>query len=133
MISRNPKQAPFLAKLLLKQMTVYNKKHSIIDDFEETFSEIEQTEGALKAKFWYWSNVLKSCPKYLGLIITMRSIMFKNYLKITVRQFTRSKLFSLINVFGLAMGITICMIISFWLQRELSYDRFHRILIGSIV
>ena len=51
--------------------------------------------------------------------------MFKNYLKITVRQFTRSKLFSVINVFGLAMGITICMIIGFWLQRELSYDRFH--------
>jgi len=52
--------------------------------------------------------------------------MFKNYLKIAYRYFTGHKLFSFINVFGLAIGISTCTIISLWVQRELSYDRFHK-------
>jgi len=52
--------------------------------------------------------------------------MFKNYLKIAYRYFTGHKLFSFINVFGLAIGIATCTIISLWVQRELSYDSFHK-------
>jgi len=51
--------------------------------------------------------------------------MLKNYLKIAYRHFVRNKLFSFINLFGLAIGLSICMIISLWVQRESSYDRFH--------
>ena len=52
--------------------------------------------------------------------------MLANHLKIAYRNFVNHKLFSFINVFGLAVGITICLIISLWVQRELSYDRFHK-------
>ncbi len=52
--------------------------------------------------------------------------MFKNYLKIAYRYFIGHKLFSFINVSGLAIGIATCAIISLWVQRELSYDRFHK-------
>ena len=52
--------------------------------------------------------------------------MFKNYLKIAYRYFISHKLFSFINIFGLAIGIATCAIISLWVQRELSYDRFHK-------
>jgi putative ABC transport system permease protein len=51
--------------------------------------------------------------------------MFKSYIRIAYRYFIRHKLFSFINVFGLATGLSICLIISLWVQRELSYDRFH--------
>ena len=51
--------------------------------------------------------------------------MFKNHLKIAYRNFIRYKLYSFINVFGLAIGLSVCMIISLWVLRELSYDRFH--------
>ncbi|MFH1941989.1 MAG: ABC transporter permease [bacterium] len=51
--------------------------------------------------------------------------MLKNYFKIAYRNFVRYKLFSFINVFGLAIGLAICMIITLWVQRELGYDRFH--------
>jgi len=54
-----------------------------------------------------------------------RFTMFKNHLKIAYRNFIRHKLYSFINVFGLATGLSICMIISLWVLRELSYDRFH--------
>ena len=53
-------------------------------------------------------------------------MMFNNNIKLAFRHITKSKLYSLINVFGLAIGIAICMIISFWVQREISYDGFHK-------
>ena len=52
--------------------------------------------------------------------------MFHNYIKIALRNLSRNKLYTFINGFGLGLGIAICMIISFWVQRELSYDSFHR-------
>ena len=52
--------------------------------------------------------------------------MLKSYLTIAVRSLTRYKAYSLINVAGLAIGMTCCMLILLFVQHELSYDRFHR-------
>ncbi|MEQ8905025.1 ABC transporter permease [Ekhidna sp.] len=51
--------------------------------------------------------------------------MFKNYLKITYRTFVRQKVYSLLNVSGLAIGLACCMLICFYIYDELSYDTFH--------
>lgn len=51
--------------------------------------------------------------------------MFKNYLKIAFRNLLRHKLYSLINVLGLALGMACCLLIILFIQDELSYDRFH--------
>ena len=54
-----------------------------------------------------------------------RLTMFKNYLKIAIRQIKRQKGYSFINISGLAIGMTCCMLILLWVQDELSYDKFH--------
>jgi len=51
--------------------------------------------------------------------------MFKNYLKIAFRNLFRHKIFSFINIAGLAVGITCSLLILLWVQDELSYNRFH--------
>ena len=51
--------------------------------------------------------------------------MFSNYLKIALRNLTRQKLYSLINVFGLAVGIAACIIALIFIRHELSFDTFH--------
>ncbi len=51
--------------------------------------------------------------------------MFKNYFKIAFRSFSFNKLYSFINISGLAIGIAACALIYFWVQDELSYDQFH--------
>jgi ABC-type antimicrobial peptide transport system permease subunit len=56
----------------------------------------------------------------------MRDFMINNYLKIAVRNLKTHKFYSVINVFGLAMGLTVCILILLWVQDELSYDRFHQ-------
>ncbi|GAB3822339.1 hypothetical protein GCM10028895_26570 [Pontibacter rugosus] len=51
--------------------------------------------------------------------------MLKNYLKMAYRNLMRHKVFSLINVLGLALGMTCSILILLWVQDEVSYDRFH--------
>src|ERR1700744_3544598 len=52
--------------------------------------------------------------------------MIKNYIKMAWRNLIRQKLFSLINVSGLAIGLAVCMLIMLYVAHEHSYDRFHR-------
>ena len=52
--------------------------------------------------------------------------MFQNYLKTTLRNLWKHKSFTLINVFGLAAGLTACMLIVLYIQHELSFDQFHQ-------
>ncbi|MBO9727356.1 MAG: ABC transporter permease [Chitinophaga sp.] len=51
--------------------------------------------------------------------------MFKNYLKIAWRYLWRNKVFSLINVLGLTVGLTACFFIFLYVHFEWSYDKFH--------
>jgi len=52
--------------------------------------------------------------------------MLKNYLKIAARSLMRHRLFTAINVGGLALGVACCLLIGLYIQNELSYDRYHR-------
>lgn len=51
--------------------------------------------------------------------------MFKNYFITAVRNMKRNKTFSLMNISGLAVGIAGCVLILFYVQYELSYDKCH--------
>src|SRR5674476_941651 len=51
--------------------------------------------------------------------------MIKNYFKIAFRNLWNNKGFSAINILGLAIGITTCLIIMLFVYNELSYDRFN--------
>jgi putative ABC transport system permease protein len=52
--------------------------------------------------------------------------MLKNYLKIAFRNLSRNKLFSSINIFGLAAGLAVCLLIMLYIFDELSYDTHHK-------
>jgi len=54
-----------------------------------------------------------------------RDFMIKNYLKIAFRNFLKNKAFSIINILGLAIGITVCLLITLFIIHELSYDKFN--------
>src|SRR5580658_6154806 len=51
--------------------------------------------------------------------------MFKNYLTSAIRSLRRHKLFSFINIFGLATGMACSILILLWVQDERSYDQFN--------
>lgn len=51
--------------------------------------------------------------------------MLKNNILLGLRNLRKNKGFSLLNVFGLALGITSALLIGLWIKNELSYNRFH--------
>jgi putative ABC transport system permease protein len=51
--------------------------------------------------------------------------MFKNYFKVAFRNLARHKLFSFINIFGLALSMSVCLIVLIALKDQISYDKFH--------
>jgi ABC-type antimicrobial peptide transport system permease subunit len=52
--------------------------------------------------------------------------MIKNYFKIAWRNITRNTAFSVINIMGLALGITCSLLIMLWVQDEKNVDAFHK-------
>lgn len=51
--------------------------------------------------------------------------MLRNYLKIALRNLLKSKVFSAINIFGLAISMTVCLVIFQYVDYEKSYDNIH--------
>src|SRR6476619_6252133 len=51
--------------------------------------------------------------------------MLRNFFITAWRNLTRNKIFTLLNITGLATGVTVCLFMFVWLQRELSFDDFH--------
>src|SRR5689334_6515638 len=52
--------------------------------------------------------------------------MFRNYLKTAIRNLSKNKLYSGINLVGLTCGLTACLLIGLFISQELSYDRFNK-------
>src|SRR5690348_9331235 len=51
--------------------------------------------------------------------------MLSNYFKVAIRNILKYKFFSAINILGMTIGITACLLIILYVSDELSYDRFH--------
>ncbi len=51
--------------------------------------------------------------------------MLRNYFKTAFRNILRNKLFTSLNILGLSLGLATAILILFWVQDELSYDKYH--------
>ncbi len=100
-------------------------------DLEEAFLENVEVKGKRKAKMIYLKEVMLMLrPSVLKKIKTQITHtnnidMIRNYLKIGIRNIFSQKLYSFINIFGLAVGMSATILIVLYVQDELSYDRYH--------
>ncbi len=126
MKNKNKKSSvPGLAKWLLGKVTG-GISESKIGDFEEEYFEVLNEKGYLSARFNYWKQLLKTIF-ILKLVSLFRGVeMLKNYIKVSCRNLVKYKVFSMINISGLAVGMTGCILAFIFVRHELSYDRFHK-------
>ncbi|MCP4724722.1 MAG: hypothetical protein GY863_06785, partial [bacterium] len=75
---------------------------SILGDLDEFYEEIKIHEGRLRAIWWLWLQVMTTFAIFLKESIYRSIAMFRNYFKITVRNLLKDKIYTTINVFGLA-------------------------------
>src|SRR5580700_135770 len=50
--------------------------------------------------------------------------MFKNYLKVGIRNLWKNKAFSAVNIIGLSAGLAVCLLIGLYVVDEINYDRY---------
>ena len=110
---------------LLKKICLFGVQEGYAGDIEEEFEEVALRDGRKKAVLWIWFYTLTSIPKTLQLALFSGGMMFKNYLKIALRNMNKHKGYSFINITGLAIGLAAFILIALYVQYELSFDRYH--------
>ena len=120
--SLNP---PRLAKWLLSFQSYYSEEHLMHNDLEGEFKIQSKERGRSRAVIWYWGQVLYAVWSGLRLSARLGGAMLKNFFIITLRNLKRQKLHTFINIAGLAVGLTVCMLMFLYISFELTYDEFH--------
>jgi len=119
------KKPPQIAASILRWILPPKDRDYLLGDYEESFQRKLEEKSALSASIWYWGQLIQTAPEYLFESFYWRIIMFKNYFKIASRNIIRRKLYSAINIFGLAIGLACCIWISLYVMNEVTYDGFH--------
>ncbi len=125
MKQKESQRPPKIAEWILRRIHRDNGDYTHLGDFKEIHSQLIQTQGPLTAWVWYFFQVCRSIPGFAKNKIYWSVTMFRNYLVISFRNIIRNKWFSVIKIAGLAVGMAAFLLILFYVQFELSYDRFH--------
>jgi putative ABC transport system permease protein len=112
-------------EFLLEKLLPEKYRESFVGDLLESY-EVRSTAGRISAKMWLFFQLLSSFFSLLRKNIYGSMAMFKNYFLMAFRNLKKHRAYTLINVFGLALGLSASILILLYLQFEISYDRFHK-------
>jgi putative ABC transport system permease protein len=114
-----------VGRWLLSRLISSRRNYGLFGDIEEMYNVVLKEKGRFKAKLWLWIQILRTIPHAVYNWLYWGFVMFTNSYKVTVRNFRRQKLYSTINLLGLAVGMACCILILSYVHFEISYDRFH--------
>ncbi|GAB2544181.1 ABC transporter permease [Spirosoma aerophilum] len=124
------KQQPRWAKYLIRWFCAPHRVDELEDDLNELFQQRIEQIGLRKARWRYVKDVLSLLrPSLLKREPTKAypnpaiTTMLRNYLTIALRNLVKNRVYSFINIFGLAMGMSVAMLIGLWIYDELSFDK----------
>jgi putative ABC transport system permease protein len=130
-------QPPRLARKIFEWVCGSAKVDDLLGDLDEWFYINAKTNSPFRAKLWYWKQVLSLSFSYTirkrkrdarsGLYSssTFSFDMLQNYIKIAVRNLYQYKYFSVLNVFGLAIGMSVSLLLIALVTYVKTYDTFH--------
>jgi putative ABC transport system permease protein len=118
----------------VKLLRFFIKRHYVEEiegDMEELFHDNVERYSLRKAKRIYRVEAIKVLRPILLRNINHTSTiiqpaMLTNYFKIAWRNLIKKKAYSMINIFGLGLGIACCFLIFMFVQDELSFDNYHK-------
>lgn len=123
---------PRLAVKLLRKVLKDELAEEVEGDLEEQFFGRVEHDSVRKAKRNYWVQVINylrpfalkkiNTPQFFG---TKNNAMFKHNLLVSYRNLLKNKAYSVINIGGLAAGMTVALLIGLWINDELSYNKYH--------
>ncbi|GAB3954409.1 ABC transporter permease [Spirosoma harenae] len=121
---------PRLADRLLNWFCAPHLREEVLGDLQERYGLRVRQIGERKARRRYWLDVLTYMrPEFIRrkpqeYPNPSTTDMIRNYLKIAWRNLMLNKAFTVINILGLAIGLTSFMFIAVFVYNELSYDKY---------
>lgn len=109
---------------LVKKLLPEKYSEGFVGDLYECY-EARASDGRFTAKLWLLGQILSSFLSLSRKNINGSFAMFKNYFQMAFRNLKKHRAYTIINVFGLAIGLSAAILILLYLQFEISYDRFH--------
>lgn len=117
---------PFkIAEKLLEIFLFRAVDFGAMGDYEENFQYIAEEDGVLKAHLWYLTHVLISFPSFIQNTLYWSIVMFRNYLVSAFRSLSRQKVYSIINIAGMAVGMAVFTFFALSAGTKLNSDEFH--------
>lgn len=119
---------PRLAQRFLRWYCKPELLEDIEGDIHEDFNKRFTRSGKGNARFYYLLDVIRFFRPFVikKLFKTQNhNTMFKLNTLIAFRNLAKNKLYSFINLTGLAIGIAACLTITHYVVFQLSFDRFH--------
>jgi putative ABC transport system permease protein len=122
---------PRWASRLLEWFCAPHLLEELQGDLHERFGKRAAVHGAAYARRKYTAEVLgflrpaflrRKPDHYPSPLVTD---MFRSYLTVAFRNLARKRVFSAINIMGLALGMAACLLIMHYVVFELSFDNFH--------
>ncbi|GAB4022600.1 ABC transporter permease [Spirosoma koreense] len=124
-----PNKPPRFVTRLLHWLLPFHRVEELEGDLDELFRQRIQEVGLFEARWRYVRDVVSLLrPSLMKRKVNpyprpSHTTMFRNYLTIAFRNLTKNRVYSFINIFGLASGMAVAMLIGLWLYDELSFNR----------
>jgi ABC-type antimicrobial peptide transport system permease subunit len=131
-------KAPKLATKLFHWASGQAQNEDLLGDLQELYEDKLESKGKFRAHLFYWLEVIKLSFSYaLRKRRKDRSLsnyysgqklntMIFNYIKISLRNIKKQKLFTGLNVFGLALGMSVALLCLAMVSDLKQFDRFHK-------
>lgn len=119
---------PRSAEKLLLWFLRNDLAEEVLGDLDEKFYQTLDQHSLSKAKRNYWYQVRHYLRPFSARFFKSKLIntaMVRHNFAISFRHLLKSKLYSLINIGGLALGMAVAMLIGLWVNDELSYNKYH--------
>ncbi|MFC1725873.1 ABC transporter permease [candidate division KSB1 bacterium] len=126
MDDRHKKKTHCIAAWVLRLFYSKEKCETFLGDLEESFLILLSEKGFFRARLWYFAQLLKIMTGIFYNKLYWSFPMFKNYLKIALRNMKKNKGYSFINITGFALGLACFMSLMIYVQYEYSFDKFHK-------
>ncbi|MFC2133202.1 ABC transporter permease [Bacteroidota bacterium] len=119
------RRSPYIAHIILKLILTGEDFNEKSGDLEEVYNYILVDTNKLNADIWYWQQILKAIPTFIENSFYWGVTMLKNHIKIALRNILQQKMYSSINVFGLALGLACAILIYTYVIDELNVNQFN--------
>jgi putative ABC transport system permease protein len=122
---KNKAQPPRMVQWLMLKFIPQEDRIFLQQAMLEVYNNLRATKGKGLASLWFLGQLIRSLPALLFNSLYWSLLMLKNYLKITLRNLSKNKIYSFINIAGLASGFLCCIVIACFVSKELSFDKYH--------